>query len=161
MGVGFVISIAASGVAAMTELKRKQAAMLARAADMTTVLPMSVYSLLPQYCLHGMAEAFMSIGHLQFFYDEAPESMRSIANAFFWISIAAGSYLSSFLVSLIHQYTAWLPKNLNQGHLEYFYCLLTFLQVINFVIFCVSARWYKYKMFLGQEQTNNGNNTTK
>lgn len=154
MGVGFVVSTLASGVAAMVEVKRKQVARAAGVLDMVAkngAIPMSVYYLLPQYCLHGVAEAFMSIGHLEFFYDQAPESMRSTATALFWTCISAGSYLSTFLVSLIHRYTEWLPRNLNRGHLEYFYGVLTILQVANFLVYCVSARWYKYKMFANQE----------
>ncbi|KAI5067352.1 hypothetical protein GOP47_0017880 [Adiantum capillus-veneris] len=150
MGVGFVVSMATTGVAAIVEVKRKKVARAAGVLDMGS-LPMSVYYLVPQYCLNGMAEAFMQVGHLEFFYEQAPESMRSTAMALFWTSISAGNYLSSFLVSLIHRYTAWLPPNLNRGHLEYFYSTLTFLQVANFLIYCVSARWYKYKKFAAQE----------
>ncbi|KAH7387809.1 hypothetical protein KP509_16G042000 [Ceratopteris richardii] len=153
MGVGFVISTLATAISAVIELKRKQAAASAGAVDMRTVIPMSMYYLLPQYCLHGVAEAFMSIGHLEFLYGQAPESMRSTATAFFWICISAGSYLSSAIVSLVHHNTEWLPKNLNHGHLEYFYCLLTVLQVLNFLVYCISARWYKYKIVLDQEET--------
>ncbi|MCO5567271.1 hypothetical protein L7F22_020961 [Adiantum nelumboides] len=149
MGVGFVVSIVATGVAAIVEVKRKQVAREAGVLDMGT-LPMSVYYLLPQYCLHGLAEAFMQIGHLEFFYEQAPESMRSTATALFWTSISAGNYLSTFLVSIIHRYTAWL-QNLNRGHLEYFFCILTLLQAANFLVYCVSAQWYKYKEFAQQE----------
>ncbi|KAL9389497.1 hypothetical protein Peur_018102 [Populus x canadensis] len=33
----------------------------------------------PLFCLMGIADAFMAIGQLEFFYDQAPESIRSIA----------------------------------------------------------------------------------
>ncbi|GKC71201.1 NRT1/ PTR family 3.1-like protein [Tanacetum coccineum] len=59
--------------------------------------------LVPQYSLHGMAEAFMSIGHLEFFYDQAPESMRSTAIALIWMAIAARNYGSTLLVSVVHK----------------------------------------------------------
>ncbi|KAL5826060.1 hypothetical protein ACOSQ3_017899 [Xanthoceras sorbifolium] len=127
-------------------MKRKQAA-LAHA-----TIPISVFWLVPQYSLHGIAEAFMSIGHLEFFYDQAPESMRSTATALFWTAISAGNYVSTLLVTLVHKFSAgsdgsnWLPdNNLNQGKLEYFYWLITLLQVINLIYYIFCAKMYTFK----------------
>ncbi|XP_030496856.2 protein NRT1/ PTR FAMILY 3.1 [Cannabis sativa] len=153
MGIGFLISIIATLVAGFVEIKRKAAASAHGLADYPkTTIPISVFWLVPQYSLHGIAEAFMSIGHLEFFYDQAPESMRSTATALFWTSISAGNYVSTLLVTLIHKYTArsdgsnWLPNdNLNKGKLEYFYWLLTLLQVVNLVYYIWCAKMYTYK----------------
>ncbi|XP_026421773.1 protein NRT1/ PTR FAMILY 3.1 [Papaver somniferum] len=158
MGIGFVISVLATFVAGFVEVKRKS---VARAYGLTdnkdTFIPISVFWLVPQYALHGMAEAFMSIGHLEFFYDQAPESMRSTAAALFWTAISAGNYCSSLLVSLVHKYSAkvggtdgessnWLPDdNINKGKLEYFYWLITLLQVINLAYYVICAKFYTFK----------------
>ncbi|EOY02086.1 Major facilitator superfamily protein [Theobroma cacao] len=136
MGIGFVISVLATLVAGFIEIKRKQAAFAHGLQDKAHgIIPISVIWLVPQYALHGIAEAFMSIGHLEFFYDQSPESMRSTATALFWTSISVGNYVSTLLVSLVHKFSAgpdgsnWLPdNNLNKGKLEYFYWLLTGLQ---------------------------------
>ncbi|PQP95712.1 protein NRT1/ PTR FAMILY 3.1 [Prunus yedoensis var. nudiflora] len=118
MGIGFVISILATLVAGFVETKRKNAAFAHGLVDQPhSMIPISVFWLIPQYSLHGMAEAFMSIGHLEFFYDQAPESMRSTAAALFWTAISAGNYVSTLLVSLVHKFSAgpngsnWLPDN--------------------------------------------------
>ncbi|KAG9155067.1 hypothetical protein Leryth_011056 [Lithospermum erythrorhizon] len=153
MGIGFVVSILATLVAGFVEIKRKHAALDNGLLNHpNTMIPISVFWLAPQYCLHGVAEAFMSIGHLEFFYDQAPESMRSTAMALFWSAISAGSYTSTLLVTLVHKYTAgqngsnWLPdKNLNEGKLEYFYWLITLLQVANLVYYIVCAKLYTFK----------------
>lgn len=153
MGIGFAISILATFVAGFVEIKRKQAAFAHGLEDKPQeMIPISVYWLVPQYCLHGMAEAFMSIGHLEFMYDQAPESMRSTATAFYWLAIAIGSYVSTFLVSIIHKFSAgpdgsnWLPdNNLNRGKLEYFYWVITLLQVANLVYYLVCAKFYTFK----------------
>ncbi|KAL3751377.1 hypothetical protein ACJRO7_012234 [Eucalyptus globulus] len=153
MGIGFAISILATLVAGLVEVKRKQAAVEYGLTDSPhSVIPISAFWLVPQYSLHGIAEAFMSIGHLEFFYDQAPESMRSTATALFWTTISAGNYLSTLLVSVIHRVTAgddgsnWLPdNNLNRGKLEYFYWLLTLLQTVNFVYYVCCARFYTFK----------------
>ncbi|CAI0552432.1 unnamed protein product [Linum tenue] len=150
MAIGFVISILATLVAGFVEVKRKESAPAHGGGGQTVAL--SVFWLAPQYCLHGVAEAFMSIGHLEFFYDQAPESMRSTAMALFWTAISVGNYMSTLLVTLVHKFSAgpggsnWLPDDdLNKGKLEYFYWLITVLQVVNFVYYLFCARMYTYK----------------
>ncbi|GAV88555.1 PTR2 domain-containing protein [Cephalotus follicularis] len=153
MGIGFVISVFATLVAGFVEVKRKQAASahgLTNNAHAT--IPISVFWLVPQYSLHGIAEAFMSIGHLEFFYDQSPESMRSTAMALFWGAISAGNYASTLLVTLVHKFSAapdgsnWLPdNNLNKGKLEYFYWLITGLQLVNLIYYIVCAKMYTLK----------------
>ncbi|PWA93985.1 major facilitator superfamily protein [Artemisia annua] len=153
MAIGFAISVFATLVAGFIEIKRKKSAF---AHGLTNkpyeTIPISVFWLVPQYSLHGMAEAFMSIGHLEFFYDQAPESMRSTATALFWMAIAAGNYCSTLLVTMVHKLSAgqdgsnWLPDdNLNKGKLEYFYWLLTLLQVLNLVYYLFCAKFYTLK----------------
>ncbi|KAK9051101.1 hypothetical protein SSX86_027727 [Deinandra increscens subsp. villosa] len=153
MAIGFAISVLATLVAGFVEIKRKNSAF---AHGLTNkpheTIPISVFWLVPQYSLHGMAEAFMSIGHLEFFYDQAPESMRSTATALFWMAIAAGNYGSTLLVTMVHKMSAaqdgsnWLPDdNLNKGKLEYFYWLITLLQVLNLVYYLLCAKFYTLK----------------
>ncbi|ESW25443.1 hypothetical protein PHAVU_003G036200 [Phaseolus vulgaris] len=152
MGIGFVISTLATLVAGFVEIKRKKVALAHGLYDHPhTTIPISVFWLVPQYSLHGMAEAFMSIGHLEFFYDQAPESMRSTAMALFWTAISVGNYVSTLLVTLIHKFSAgpngsnWLPDNLNKGKLEYFYWVITLLQFFNLIYYLVCAKLYTYK----------------
>ncbi|KAK5839472.1 hypothetical protein F383_32480 [Gossypium arboreum] len=153
MGIGFLISVLATLVAGFIEGKRKQAAVAHGLEDKPhSIIPMSVFSLVPQYGLHGIAEAFMSIGRLEFFYDQSPESMRSSATALFWTAISVGNYVSTLLVSLVHKYSAkpdgsnWLPdNNLNKGKLELFYWLITGLQVVNLLYYICCAKLYTYK----------------
>uniref|UniRef100_A0A803KV25 Uncharacterized protein n=3 Tax=Chenopodium quinoa TaxID=63459 RepID=A0A803KV25_CHEQI len=153
MGVGFVISIMATFVAGFVEQKRKHTAIVhGLVDDPHAIIPLSYVWLVPQYALHGMAEAFMSIGHLEFFYDQAPESMKSTAMALFWTAISLGNYLSTFMVSMVHKFTAtkdglnWLPDdNLNKGKLDYFYWLITLMQVFNFIYYVVCAKFYTFK----------------
>lgn len=93
-----------------------------------------------------MAEAFMSIGHLEFLYNQAPESMRSTATALFWTAISIGNYTSTLLVTMVHRFSDWLPDdNLNRGKLEYFYWLITFLQVLNLIYYVFCAKFYTFK----------------
>ncbi|TKY62743.1 NRT1/ PTR FAMILY 3.1 [Spatholobus suberectus] len=151
MGVGFVINIIATVVAALLEMKRKSvAAKYHLLDDPKATIPISVFWLVPQYCLHGMAETFMSVGHLEFLFEQSPESMRSSATALYCITSAIGNYIGTLLVSLVHKYTGkernWLPdRNLNRGRLDYYYFLVSGIQVINLIYYLICAWFYTYK----------------
>ncbi|KAJ1258867.1 hypothetical protein BS78_10G108400 [Paspalum vaginatum] len=150
MGIGFAISVLASLVAGFVERHRRDAAAAAGSTDAGTS-PLSAYWLVPQYALHGVAEAFTSVGHLEFMYDQAPESMRSTATALFWLSISLGSYASTALVDAVHAWSAgpgganWLPDNINHGRLDYFYWVVTLLQVMNLLYYAICAKRFTFK----------------
>ena len=150
MGIGFTIAVTASLVAGFVERHRREAAAAGGTTDAGTA-PLSAYWLVPQYALHGIAEAFTSVGHLEFMYDQAPESMRSTATALFWLSISLGSYGSTLLITVVHRWSAgpdgsnWLPDNINRGKLDYFYWVVTLLQVMNLVYYLICARRYTFK----------------
>ncbi|KAE9588671.1 hypothetical protein Lal_00030342 [Lupinus albus] len=151
MGIGFVVNILATLVAAQVEVKRKVvAAKYNLLDDPKAIIPISVYWLVPQYCLHGVAEVFMMVGQLEFLFDQSPESMRSTATALNCITSGIGNYLGTILVAVVHKYTGkernWLPdRNLNRGRLENYYWLCSGIQVINLIYYIVCARYYNYK----------------
>ncbi|GFY84699.1 hypothetical protein Acr_03g0014730 [Actinidia rufa] len=92
MGIGFVVNILATIVSALVEIKRKAMAAQHNLLDKSSaVIPISVFWLMPQFCLHGIAEVFVSVGQLEFLYDQSPESMRSTAAALYWIAISIGN----------------------------------------------------------------------
>ncbi|GER28085.1 major facilitator superfamily protein, partial [Striga asiatica] len=109
-------------------------------------IPMSILWQVPQYFLVGCAEVFVFVGQLEFFYEQAPDSMRSICSALQLTTVGLGSYLSTLLVT---SRVGWIPDNLNYGHLDYFYWLMAGLSVVNLGAFMVVARWYTYKKPVG------------
>ncbi|KAL8236639.1 hypothetical protein R6Q59_017720 [Mikania micrantha] len=153
IGVGYIINICATFVGSFVEIKRKQAAREHKLIDQPThMIPISVFWLVPQYSLHGVAQAFYQVGKLEFLYDQSPESMKSTAMALHWTAIALGQYAGTLMVTMVHKYTAdkngrnWLPdRNLNRGRLEYYYMLVTGIQVVNLVYYYVCAWFYTYK----------------
>ena len=114
-------------------------------------IPMSVFWQVPQYFIIGCAEVFTFIGQLEFFYEQAPDAMRSLCSALSLTTNALGNYLSTFLVSVVTDLTTrngkpgWIPDNLNYGRLDYFFWLLGLLSVLNLGVFLVVARCYTYK----------------
>ncbi|CAJ1916315.1 unnamed protein product [Sphenostylis stenocarpa] len=151
MGIGFVINTIATLVSAPVEVKRKAVAAKYHLLDSpNATIPISVFWLVPQYCLHGLADAFMSVGLFEFLYDQSPESMRSSATALYCIVVALGSYAGTLVVSLVHKYSGkegnWLPdRNLNRGRLDYYYLLVSGIQLLNIIYFGICVWFYTYK----------------
>ncbi|OIT04901.1 PREDICTED: protein NRT1/ PTR FAMILY 2.11-like [Nicotiana attenuata] len=160
MGIGIFLIVVSSLVSAFIEERRRKLVFTNPAVGVHSerglVSSMSALWLVPQLSLAGLAEAFCAIGQVEFYYKQFPENMRSIAGSFFFLGMAASSYLNSFLISIVHHTTEkaktgnWLPEDLNKGRLDYFYFLITALGIINVVYFIICARWYKYK---GNDET--------
>nr|XP_043609079.1 protein NRT1/ PTR FAMILY 3.1-like [Erigeron canadensis] len=167
MGIGFAINILATLVSALIEIKRKQVAAKYNLLDKPNeVIPISVFWLVPQFCLHGLAEAFSSVGHMEFLYDQSPESMRSTCMALNSITASIGSYLGTFVVSVIHANTGkehnWLPdRNLNRGKLDYYYYVMSGIQVVNLVYYVSCAYLYTYKPLELIKESDDDNNNDK
>ncbi|XVF19924.1 hypothetical protein REPUB_Repub11eG0153200 [Reevesia pubescens] len=136
MGIGLFISILAKVVAAILELGRLRIVRTHNYYELKEI-PMTIFWQVPQYFLIGCAEVFILIGQLEFFYEQAPDAMKSFVSALQLTTIAIGNYLSSLLVTVITSITArnrkvgWIPDNLNYGHVHYFFWLLAVLSVLN------------------------------
>jgi solute carrier family 15 (peptide/histidine transporter), member 3/4 len=140
MGIGLVVSVFSMLAVARHGLYGKK-----------DVVPISIFWQVPQYFIIGAAEIFNFVGQLEFFYDQAPDAMRSMCTALSLTTNALGSYLSTVLVTVVTRNSTrggklgWIPDNLNRGHLDYFFWLLAVLSLINFAVYLVIASWYKYK----------------
>jgi peptide/histidine transporter 3/4 len=152
IGSGIVFSILAMLVAGLVELKRIRVAEANDLLDQPdATIPMSIFWLVPQYFFRGSTEIFTQIGQLEFFYNEVPDNMRSLGTALYLSTIAVGHYLSTVLVTVVNDASgyggneAWILDNLNRSKLYYFYWLLAGLSVVNFLIYLICARWYRYK----------------
>ncbi|CAL9133237.1 unnamed protein product [Musa textilis] len=150
IGIGLAVGLSANVAAALVEAKRKGVAADHGLVDQPkAVVPMSVFWLVPQYAIHGLAEAFTSVGQMEFLYDQAPESMRSTAAALFWLAMSIGNYMGTFLVAVVHRCTSnrgdWLQDNINRGKLDDYYWLVTGLQVLNLGYYITCAMLYTDK----------------
>jgi len=157
MGIGLVISIFAMAVAGVLEVIRLDFVRRHNYYDLEQI-PMSIFWQVLQYFLIGCAEVFTFIGQLEFFYDQAPDAMRSLCSALSLTTVALGNYLSTLLVTVVTNVTTrngklgWIPDNLNRGHLDYFYWLLAILSLLNFFVYLLISKWYTYKMATGKPQ---------
>lgn len=152
IGTGLVLSILAMAVAALVEMKRKEVAINSGLIDSKEPLPITFLWVALQYLFLGSADLFSLAGLMDFFFTEAPFTMRSLATSLSWASLAMGYYLSSVLVNIINCITGafhhkpWLyGSNLNHYHLERFYWFMCILSGLNFLPYLYWAQRYRYK----------------
>lgn len=151
IGIGMIFSIAAMSVAALVEMKRL------RAADQkeiiqgkTEPLSMSVLWLAPQSLILGIADGFTLVGLQEYFYDEVPDSMRSLGISFYLSVIGGGNFLSSFLITVVDHATdklgrSWFVEDVNMCRLDNFYWLLAAMSGLNLCVYVILAMKYTYK----------------
>ncbi|XP_050376461.1 protein NRT1/ PTR FAMILY 4.6-like [Argentina anserina] len=152
IGIGLMFSVVAMAVAALAEMKRKNVAAKHGLLNSAEPLPITFLWVAMQYLFLGSADLFTLAGMMEFFFTEAPLSMRSLATALSWASLAMGYYLSSVLVNLVNGITGtyrhrpWLiGANLNFYHLERFYWLMCVLSGMNCLYYFLWASRYKYR----------------
>ncbi|GLJ38890.1 hypothetical protein SUGI_0792860 [Cryptomeria japonica] len=153
IGTGLFISIIAMTCAAVIEKRRLEKAEDIRALDLHEgTLPMSVMWLVPQFFLMGTAEVYTYVGQMEFFFDEATDGTRSLSSSLFLSAFGIGSWLSTMIVNIIENRTGgkengWLRNDLNRSRLDLFYWLLAGINMVNFFIFLVAAKYQSYSRF--------------
>ncbi|MBA0879174.1 hypothetical protein Goshw_030205 [Gossypium schwendimanii] len=151
LGIGFVIQIAAIAIAYAVEVRRMRVIRVHHIMGPKETVPMSIFCLLPQYVLLGIADVFNAIGLLEFFYDQSPEDMQSLGTTFFTSGIGVGNFLNSFLVTVVDKITgggngkSWIGDNLNDSHLDYYYGFLLVISILNLGAFLWASSKYVYK----------------
>lgn len=140
IGLGLALASVSMAIAAAVEVKRRGAA--------GNHVTLSVFWLLWQYLLLSFSDFLTLGGMFEFFYSEAPNSMRSMSTALSWCSTSMGFFLSSVLVSITNSVTRrlgheWLGGvDLNNSRLELFYTLLCILNFINLINYIFWAKRY-------------------
>uniref|UniRef100_A0ACD5TMS9 Uncharacterized protein n=2 Tax=Avena sativa TaxID=4498 RepID=A0ACD5TMS9_AVESA len=149
IGAGLLLQVTTMAVTAAVE-SRRLAFARTHAPDAAGVLPLTIFVLLPQFVLMGASDALLLVGQIEFFYDQAPESMKSLGTALSLTAYGAGNILSSAVLSLVERVTGergtpWVINDLNASRLDYYYALLTVLAAINFSVFLALSGRYTYR----------------
>ncbi|CAK7349324.1 unnamed protein product [Dovyalis caffra] len=151
LGIGLILHIIVMIIAFLAERKRLHVAREHNIIGKQDVVPLSIFILLPQYALVGISDTFLEVAKLEFFYDQAPEGMKSLGTSYFCSSIGIGSYLSSFILSTVSDITkknghkGWILDNLNLSRIDYYYAFLAILGFLNFLLFLIVAKNFVYK----------------
>uniref|UniRef100_A0A7N0UUI4 Uncharacterized protein n=2 Tax=Kalanchoe fedtschenkoi TaxID=63787 RepID=A0A7N0UUI4_KALFE len=151
IGTGMLVSALSMIVAALVEQKRLEIALEnGLTNDPSATVPMSVWWLIPQYLLFGVADVFTMVGLQEFFYDQVPSELRSMGLSLYLSIFGIGNFLSSLLIFAVEYFTSstlkdsWFADNLNLAHLDYFYWLLAALSFLGLAIYVYSAKAYIY-----------------
>ncbi|KAH8482614.1 hypothetical protein H0E87_029895 [Populus deltoides] len=149
IGIGILVSAASMAVLAIVERVRRETAIREGISDIPdAVTHMSAMWLLPFYFLLGFAEAMNGVGQNEFFYTELPKSMSSVASNLFSIGLSAASLVASFIVSNVRGFISeanqesWVSSNINKGHYDYYYWLLSSLGFANFIYYLACSKAY-------------------
>ncbi|XP_052207344.1 protein NRT1/ PTR FAMILY 5.2-like isoform X2 [Diospyros lotus] len=151
MGIGLVLHIIIMLIASLMERYRLRVAKDHGVVASGGQVPLTIFILLPQFVLMGTADAFLETAKIEFFYDQAPESMKSLGTSYSMTTLGVGNFLSSFLLSTVahitekHGHRGWILNNLNASHLDYYYAFFCILNILNFVFFMVVTKYYVYK----------------
>ncbi|KAJ3677985.1 hypothetical protein LUZ60_001788 [Juncus effusus] len=151
VGGGLAVSLASMVVSALVEMKRLETAREYGLIDQPdSTIPMSLWWVVPQYILIGVADVFTIVGLQEFYYDQMPDSLRSLGLALYASILGVGAYLSSILISVLDKVTSrngdsWFSNNLNKAHLDYFYWLLAGLSAVELGLFIYISRGFVYK----------------
>ncbi|XP_050385025.1 protein NRT1/ PTR FAMILY 5.6-like [Argentina anserina] len=158
IGLGMLLAVVAMFVAALVEQKRL---------DYADPKAMSVFWLAPQYIILGIGDAFSLVGLQEYFYDQVPDSMRSLGVALYLSVIGVGSFMSSSLITILDHVTkkdgrSWFGKDLSSSRLDNFFWLLAALNVLNICVYGYLAWGYTYKnverrVVPGDSSVTNGN----
>ncbi|XP_011094926.1 protein NRT1/ PTR FAMILY 5.6 [Sesamum indicum] len=147
IGIGMIFSVLTMVVAALVERKRLN---VVERNPLEGSVSMSVFWLAPQFLIIGIGDGFALVGLQEYFYDQVPDSMRSLGIALYLSVIGAANFLSSLLITLVDHLTekggkSWFGKDLNTSRLDYFYWLLAGITAGNICIFAFVASRYSYK----------------
>lgn len=151
MGIGLFFLVLCMSAAAIVEVNRLQLARELDLVDKTVAVPLSIFWQTPQYLLVGITEMLFYIAQLELFYEESPNSMRSLCSALLLLSSSLGYYLSSFILIVVTYVTrnagksGWITDNLNEGHLDYYFWLLAGLSFLNLLVYIFCANKFKPK----------------
>ncbi|RID42325.1 hypothetical protein BRARA_J02217 [Brassica rapa] len=138
MGAGIAISVLCISTLAIVEYVRRK-----RAREEGGTM-LSAMWLLPYMLLGGISEALISIAQNEFFYSELPKSMSSVATTLSGLNMAAASLVSSWIVTAVDTATcrSWITEDINEGHLDYYYWLMTAFSLLNVVYFVWCSKAY-------------------
>ncbi|KAI3986889.1 hypothetical protein MKX01_014590 [Papaver californicum] len=151
MGIGYCFHVLVMTAAALSDRKRLSVAREHGAISKDETIPLTIFILLPQVILMGIADALVLVSQLEFFYDQAPEGMKSLGSSYFSTSMGIGNFLSSFILSTMSQLTkkseneGWIVDNLNVSHIDNYCWFLAGLNVLNLIAFLIVAKFYVYK----------------
>ncbi|XP_031501935.1 protein NRT1/ PTR FAMILY 5.2-like [Nymphaea colorata] len=151
LGAGLILHIIIMVISALVEKERLSFVGHHGLEHSKDAIPLTIFILLPQFVLVGVADALVEVAKLEFFYDQAPATMKSLGTSYFTSCVGLGNFLSSFILKTVAKVTShggrkgWITNNANMSRLDYYYGLLAAISAVNFIYFLFASRLYKYR----------------
>ncbi|XP_031501961.1 protein NRT1/ PTR FAMILY 5.2-like [Nymphaea colorata] len=152
LGAGLFMHIIIMLISSLVEKKRLSYVRHHGLQNSKDPLPLSIFILLPQFALIGISDTFVEVAKIEFFYDQAPESMKSLGTSYFTSTLGVGNFFSSFLLKTVSKVTrhggrgGWIRNNLNVSRLDKYFGLLAVVSALNFIYFLVASKYYVYRV---------------
>ncbi|PVD39570.1 hypothetical protein C0Q70_02205 [Pomacea canaliculata] len=141
MGIGFLLAALSVVVAGVVEIARKDRMHEAHGVHMQELggekfnaSDLSVFAQVSEYALVGASEA--------------PKSMQGVVTGLFYVASGLGSFVSDGILNAVKAASKdypWFDDEINNAHVEYFFFLLAGLMLLDFLVFLVIARFYRYR----------------
>ncbi|CAN0907157.1 Protein NRT1/ PTR FAMILY 1.2 [Linum grandiflorum] len=119
----------------------------------------SVMWMMPHLVLLGLAEGLNATAQSEFYYNELPRGMSSIATSLWGMASSGASLASSLIVSAVDEVTkkngreeGWTSNDINKGHYDYYYWLLASLSFANFVYYLGCSKAYGPTVGTGKQE---------
>lgn len=144
----FSCCISIASLAIVESIRRKIAIEEGYAEQPQAVVNMSAMWLLPRQIIDGLSEAAGMVGQNEFFLNELPHSMSSIASTLGGLGSSVANLVASFILSAVDNVTggegneSWISSNINKGHYDYYYSFICALSIVNFVYFLYCSKSY-------------------
>ncbi|RZC75997.1 hypothetical protein C5167_001101 [Papaver somniferum] len=159
IGIGMAFTMLAMVIAALVERKR-----LGVAHSSSGKTLMSVFWIAPQFLVYGIGDGFALVGLQEYFYDQSPDSMRSLGIAFYLSVLGVADFLSSILIIVVDRVSgmngrsSWFGKDMNESRIDNFYWLLAGMNGMNLIVYTLLARKYTYNNSIKNKISNTGSN---
>ncbi|KAK7111645.1 solute carrier family 15 member 4-like [Littorina saxatilis] len=155
IGIGFILAAMSVVVAGIVEIVRKDrmeepgGSMIQElGGEKFNASTISVFIQVPEYALVGASEVFASICGLEFAYTQAPKSMQGVLTGLFMVTSGLGGFLATGILNAVKAATKdypWFDDEINNVHVEYYFFLLGGLMFVDFLVFLVIAKFYRYR----------------
>ena len=152
IGTGFAFASGSMFMASFIEIARKNSGIIenrfSTCDESINLHKISIFWQFPQYVLVGTSEVMAAIAGLEFFYDQAPTSMKTIIYSLNLVTNGFGSLMSTILILIVNSdnNNKWITSDLDKGYLEYYFGLLGCLMAFSLIIFIYFAQKYTYKL---------------
>lgn len=122
--------------------------------DPNKIILMSVFWLLPQFCLLGLMEGLGDKGLENFIKDYVEESMKRQVSLYGKLVVGFGNFFSIPIVLLK---PSWFKDTINTSHLDRYFLTLAILGSVFLCIFvCISPMYANMKAQMEEEHSNEG-----